>query len=345
MRDDHLEQFHLQKQSLMPGMIKEADKDVLEQLGYELVKSDDVAGINAFATTSMPTDLRYMKRLLECAAQHASPGMIRALVAIGKETVTYVFGKLIATKSEYKAFMLNTIAGNNLDTLQQLLELEHEQWGMWAGFHKSHMREGCLRVLDLLSDEMFDRMYTCFEQDTLSIKSLYMPSALMVSSFRQEQILLGLWKQVPKHAWVEGGWRKALGSVAATTCSIELVRYLLAQGIPIDTRRGNTSLTALHQAVRKNTRESAELARFLLKNGADPEITQEIKIHDQSKSLEKSGRKTILETRRIRDEKGAKEISKWLGITWDELLEETEDARQKPAEPELISDNPDDSSE
>ena len=74
-------------------------------------------------------------------------------------------------------------------------------------------------------------------------------------------------------------------------------------------------ITPLHHAVIHDTSEAAELVKFLLYLGADPEAF--------STSIPSTG--SIV--RRIKDKKGAKRISKWLGISWDELVEKAKAER------------------
>jgi Ankyrin repeat len=101
----------------------------------------------------------------------------------------------------------------------------------------------------------------------------------------------------------------ALARVAATCRSVKLARYLVDAGAPVDYRQSRKYLTPLHYAVTSDTPEAAELVKFLLGLGADPSAFSE--------STPKHGKKI----RRIRDEVGAKGISKWLGMSWDDLVE------------------------
>jgi hypothetical protein len=315
MRDDHLKQFHIQKQSLTHDITKKADTVVLQQFGYELVKADDVVGIKALAASGVLTESVCLGGLLECATQHASSEMIRALLAVASEVGAD--GKSTRPKTSYKDLLLGAVASNNLSTFQLLLKLRPEDLGKSARLGEWELRMGCMDIWYQLNDEMLDMVFTLFEQDTLKTKSGYMTCPRMISSFDQdEQILLRFWGQIPKSVWTTTPWKHAIRNVAGMrNCSIELVKYLLGQGVPIDARHGESSPTAVHEAIRQNTRKSAELARFLLLNGADPEATM------LSRHVEK----------KIKDEEGAKVISKWLGISWDELVEQTKEKRQKLA--------------
>ena len=56
-------------------------------------------------------------------------------------------------------------------------------------------------------------------------------------------------------------------------------------------------------AAQRNTRSASELMKFLLESGADPF--------------------RIVNGKLPENERGAKNLSKWLGMTWDELVEST----------------------
>ncbi|KAL9621920.1 MAG: hypothetical protein Q9160_003741 [Pyrenula sp. 1 TL-2023] len=118
----------------------------------------------------------------------------------------------------------------------------------------------------------------------------------------------------------------ALFNVASTTCSIKLAEYLLDHGAEVDHRRSKRYMTPLQHAARKTTCKAANLMKLLLLKGADPEMISE-NIYVAKKT-------------RIRDEKGAKEISKWLGMSWDELLADVKAERQKEQETNLKEAHP-----
>ena len=119
-----------------------------------------------------------------------------------------------------------------------------------------------------------------------------------------------LWKRIIKGVTskkLESTLGASLGNVAESCCSLALAKALLSYGAPINyTNVGDTKgnyRTPLHRALRRSRPETAELARFLLYRGANPD----------TRALKSS-------VQRVEDEIGAREISKWLGMTWDELV-------------------------
>ena len=85
-------------------------------------------------------------------------------------------------------------------------------------------------------------------------------------------------------------------------CSIDIAKFLLRHGVDVNTEYGGG--TALYWASNRNTRRAAELMRFLLESGADPQITP-------------PGKRPI--AKRL----GPRNVSKWFGISWDQLVEES----------------------
>lgn len=113
---------------------------------------------------------------------------------------------------------------------------------------------------------------------------------------------------------------RALKALAATTCSLSIARVLLDSGAAVDFRsensRGNELIkTPLIAAAGRKTREGAEMMRLLLLAGADPNASY----------MPRKNR----EPRSAGMELGAKGISKWLGLSWDELVEWAAEQRSK----------------
>jgi hypothetical protein len=116
-----------------------------------------------------------------------------------------------------------------------------------------------------------------------------------------------------KHTWKvlsdnlrRDSFSAALIRIAKSTCSINLAKELIKLGADLDHPKnyGNKSgMTALRLVARKTSKEAALFMQFLLSHGAS--------------SYEKDGRDDF----NIGNERGAQEISKWLGVTWDELVE------------------------
>lgn len=105
-------------------------------------------------------------------------------------------------------------------------------------------------------------------------------------------------------------------SLARSTCSTTLGEYLIARGIPVDVRKSRKFPTALCHAASKTSKQAAEYMELLLLHGADPD--PEIYVR---KKLRKGQRIYI------KDEPGPLGIHKWLGVTWDQLVQRCKDIR------------------
>jgi hypothetical protein len=114
----------------------------------------------------------------------------------------------------------------------------------------------------------------------------------------------------------------ALRAVAETTCSVVLAKALLECGADVDFTRSQkmTERTPLYMAATKTTAEAAELMKLLLLYGADPNISYKVRRSREHKSGE---------IRTPSMERGAQNISKWLGMTWDQLVKWAEEERRK----------------
>ncbi|KAF5668760.1 Nacht domain-containing protein [Fusarium denticulatum] len=131
----------------------------------------------------------------------------------------------------------------------------------------------------------------------------------------RERMLLRIWEEfkvLDQIKWQDRS--RVLRDIAESTCSVNLARYAIQHGCEVNSKATYNSPTALQCAARQTTQQAADLMKFLLLQGADPNM---------------GGAKNM-----IRDEKGAREISKWLRMTWDELVLLSTEERQKSEEKE-----------
>lgn len=147
-----------------------------------------------------------------------------------------------------------------------------------------------------------------------------------------EQTLLFLWKDSGLLSYMHDPhlsiWAsQQLRYVAKFGCSISLAEELLRRGARIDFQPRENCGTALHCAAGNTSAMGAEMMRFLLLKGANPEATR---VSHPATRVSHQGLPTnVAKQKRIRDEKGAKCLQKWLGKSWDDLLEETKHIRNE----------------
>jgi hypothetical protein len=154
-------------------------------------------------------------------------------------------------------------------------------------------------ILSRAGDMVRSLSDNCFEERVINATS---------RAAKRETALLSLWECVGRITKLKvTKLSYALGAVARTTCSIRLATALLQYGADVKGQKGILAVSPLQFAARKSSIENAEFMRFLLSAGADPE--------------------QVSRSRKPSDEIGAKEISRWLGITWNELVEQTRNQR------------------
>ena len=110
-----------------------------------------------------------------------------------------------------------------------------------------------------------------------------------------------------------------------------LAKALVECGADADFTGGRaTERTPLHVAATKCTAAAAELMKFLLVSGANPDVSVRVGRGLRPVSPNRSRRQyERREERTPSMEKGAQNISKWLNMTWDQLVEWAKEQRNK----------------
>jgi hypothetical protein len=320
MRDDHLDHSHSQDHLQTYHDVLGLDEEDLKNVCLDLVRADDVAGMKTLVTANKIKGRDTIKGLIECAAQSASPEMLTILGTLDTPSSRLIW-----------LLVRGVVDGNNLHLFEYVLGLSERE--LSSMFFRSYVSKAQIEVqlgevMAKGSHEMLDVMCKWIEEDILKGKKrAYLVSAQMISATTgdtyREHMLLRLWRKVPKRSWNDSNWKNALINVASTTCSVELAEFLLEQHVPVDWRPSTVCSTPLLHATRKTSAGAANLAKLLLFNGANtivevgnperPEINPVVKVQ-------------------VSKGKGAQQISKWLGVTWDELVVQAEKARQHSAD-------------
>ncbi|PWY96736.1 NACHT domain protein [Aspergillus sclerotioniger CBS 115572] len=100
----------------------------------------------------------------------------------------------------------------------------------------------------------------------------------------------------------------ALSSIARSSCSICLAAGLIQHGADVKGSKSPSAISPLHYAARKSSAENAEFMKFPLFAGADPD--------------------RVSRKRKPSDDIDAQGISRWLGISWGELVAQTRNHRR-----------------
>jgi hypothetical protein len=327
MRDEHLQRFHTPQDVLPNGELENLDEADLRDICLDLVKADDVSGIRDIASAGMLNGKPYADDLITCAARYAPPNMMKILLGQKRH---HVYDHVWNWDSPFKKLLLpQIVADKNSIMLEYILHTTDEDWNFL--FKKGCYVAKCSGLPEILAkgnDEMLNILCKWVEQDVRSAeKSAYLVSPRMVAATAgntyREQTLLELWRKVPPRRWGKNNWKNAILSVASTTFSIELAKFLIDQGVPADWRNSKGVPTPLVHAARQTTAEAAGLVRLLLYNGAEA-VVEIVKGDGKEARREGTVQKSQIHVSEL---KGARQISKWLGVSFDELLAQAKKAR------------------
>jgi hypothetical protein len=344
MLQSHLKQAHQSNPPQVSLDVRDLAQDEVEALLSDLVKEDQVAAVrkvlSTFPNALQASDSRHKLRIL--AAFAASGAMLELL----EEPAEYDEVKLVSKASA--DCIAGSIKGHNGNALRYLLSRvtifpgERE----WADHdHRA------LLISQLVSNDWLEGMkiwakwlrsglnISPSQGDSLKwMKTMFGGSKTILAAASHsagDQQLLCLWEDSGVVSLLGEMWSsQALRNVAEFGCSITLAAYLLGHGANINGRIGNTQKTALHRAACNRSAEGAEMIRFLLLNGADPEADQK----ETGQTVRRRPARRVRPGKKIREEEGAKGIHQWLEKTWDELVEETKRIRHdKEVGKELMS--------
>ncbi|KAG5654814.1 hypothetical protein KAF25_011001 [Fusarium avenaceum] len=226
---------------------------------------------------------------------------------------------------EHDRFVCHAIEGNNLPVLKWALTMDSTRNGYIShGIGQAIMSSNSIEVFNIWREHVltYGSALRIFNNNLLPSKSVPVTESLL-AAFWIEQHAVGNIPTFERRISRQQGFGELLKSLAMSNCSVVLARALIACGADVNyrSRQGNndtSALTPLHCAMRKRTPEAAYLVEYLLLSGADPNIQV---------NLVRGKRKG--ETVTLPMEPGAKNISKWLGKTWDELVEFTAAKREE----------------
>lgn len=313
MRDDHYKD-HIATGPQEISHTENPEPDEIQPLLFDLVKADKVEAVRSLLCQfeALPREIK--RAIRDCAASFGSAAIIDLI-----EPFTGAF-PADALRSSIRA--------RNIDLFKHLLSRSKNYRDRQYPRYSSLVGE----VLESDSEEIFESWVSYIDYDRNIDQSTrnklpwgvpfagYQAIMATARNFGRENLLFTLWEKADIFKSLN---REYLGSavvyVASSTCSVRLAEYLVSHGAEVDFRRSKLYLTALQMAARHTSAAAAEMMKYLLLQGADPEA--------------KAKRARLS----IRDEKGAKGIAKWLGMSWDELVAQTKEEREKIASKSIES--------
>ncbi|KAK5267403.1 hypothetical protein LTR96_007436 [Exophiala xenobiotica] len=290
------------------NMTRSVRPDEVQPLLFDLVQADEVDAVRELLPVYVTLKPSIQKGLLGAAAYSASPAMIDVLSSVGLPTPYLITDSLLS----------KAIEGANVATFKHLLGyIETSIFLIHRDITALVVASGSEPLMEVWKP-YFDVQYFTDERKSHSCASILMERSISASKGdpNKETCLISLWEKVRS----EGVFTKhvlgmGLSHVAQSTCSVRLAKYLIDVGADVNYVPADdpTTPTPFRYAARRDSAAAADLIRFLLLQGADPELKPE------SKKV----------CPKIQDEKGPREIEKWLGMSWDQLLVKTREEREK----------------
>jgi hypothetical protein len=332
MRDDHLTCGHLDEAHVNNISIGELDADDIQPLIFDIIKTNNLGVFKVLVQqfTKLPTDIK-----IEACKVAASAGSLSILEMMLPDDILIKRHGIVDYRALKQLFtdMVNyTIQGGSIETFRYILS--HFTTDIRFRYY-GHISQALPAVLKSDSDAIFEEWESHVDssekkpsRDKRPHEFNFMTENIIKATARQpnrEELLLSFWKKLDlQNSCGKGYLGITLASVASTTCSINLATYLLDCGADVDHRITSKHKTPLHHAARQDSAAAAEFMKFLLLKGAKPNNSAG---GHRTCGYKKKGISATIE---IRAEIGAKNISKWLNVSWDELIAEVEEERQRP---------------
>jgi hypothetical protein len=317
MRDEHLDSYHQEAESHAEFLPNNLDEDEIQPLLFDLIRLDKVEAVKSILHHSDKLNPPVKRELVELAAFSGSAAMAQLVCTHYGDTVELS-----------PNFLTDSIRGMNFETLRWFLSridnLEKEYCSYTA--HSvliPLLKSGSLEMFQECEKYLIDNFSTESVNGPRQRRIPPAASSLFRDAIKatarcpdRENLLLSLWAALEMRNTTskfssQTNLGNALGYVAETTCSLALAKVLLEYGAKIDSRRSINYLTPLHHAARQSSPHAAELMKFLLYQGADPEL--------------QAGPSRL----KMSEEKGAKGIAKWLEMSWDELIQKVKLDRER----------------
>lgn len=313
MRRKHLQEGHRHDQRQPTLDFRSISKDDIEPLLLDLVRESRVEAVREILSTledPITSQLLYDLKML--AAYAASGAMLDLL----DRTADDNSGDQHHT-SKLHDYIEQSIQGRNISALEHLLTQNTPSGTIGDSQKEADILSELVSVDWTEGTEMWCRWYGRHPEmygpkSRYGLKDLFENGRCIAAATKHlggEQQLLYIWKRFMPRSNSQSLHGSLLRMVAAHSSSTILAEYLLEKGDITNYRRSDVERTALHFAAERNSSEGAQMMRFLLFHGADPEA--EVR---SARGKSRIGK--------IRDLVGPRGIHAWLGKDWDEIVEE-----------------------
>lgn len=332
MRDNHTKIDHATNSPVLINALADSNPDDMQVILEDLVRANEVEAVKDYLSEhgGLFQFGRIGRREIFKAAviSFASPNMIETLVSSEDYDICRLQRGSI--NAAFDASNMDTIECLFNSTLSTLSTAAMACWISRAiQWQSEELISSAERAMGAVKMKYPAQDRTEFLTSCVLSKDCVAATA---GQAEREALLLRLWKT----AGVTGdqSFRKTLSGtmvstlpfytlvwISETTLSTNLAQAILEYGAQINGQWPThpSFRTPLQIVSQKSSHQAARFARFLLYNGAAPETYQAVKGREGKKLTEK---------KYVRDERLPQEMSKWLGVTWDELVQKVKEDRE-----------------
>ncbi|KAL6796983.1 hypothetical protein J3E68DRAFT_450030 [Trichoderma sp. SZMC 28012] len=311
MRDRHLDLHQAEAHeelSNKEALFIDLGSDELAPLLFDLICIDDLESVeklSPFFHRLKDDDSNYIE-LLRILGHSGSAAMTKLIYERGiREQLSYEswYELLLACVDGQNVESLTVVLSSNDDQFAK--EFQHTHWHNCQKLLGRSIATGSMEVIQTIENFVKE----AFTEAKWPLQMSYLHRNTIKATARcldREEYLIKAWSTHGIANLPPADLARALRDIAQTTYSIRLASVLLQYGIDVDEKRYDGVLTPLHWAARHDCAEAAYFIKFLLYQGADLNICHQ-----------------------IREEKCSKNIFKWLGVAWDELVEKVKEDRAR----------------
>lgn len=299
MRDEHLDSNHQEAKAQAEILPQNPDVNDIQPLFFDLIRLDKVEAVKSILIHFSKLASYVKTQLLELVASSGSASMAQVLCSWTN-----------ISESDIISLWTVSIENMNLETYQWFLStINRDRFLGYDDLRRilvAVLKSGSLKIFQDCRSYLIDKILPAGPRSKTHMPLCFSTGTIesTAGNSDREHLLLSTWAILNTSDNVK--FRKRLENgftnVAKTTCSLVLAKALLEYGTRIDFVPSKISLTPLHHAARDDSPQAAELMKFLLYHGADP-----------------GARPGKGRAKEISEEKGPKNIAKWVGMSWDEL--------------------------
>ncbi|KAK7906557.1 hypothetical protein PG985_016294, partial [Apiospora marii] len=328
MRDDHLERAH-KTTARAPSLVR-TNTDETGLILVDLAKEGLIDSIRKIFPKDIdinkPPTTTWFLEFCSAAAFSGSAPLLKFCVSkcIKSEMDAGSFSTMFSRREFVKALVTPSTLDSFKEFISHPVDLPEKRWQFFIFSYLSLFPNLLIPDAQPHFEHWLDgwvKGFAKLEEESQHFVLSKMVRATNNDNRKEELLLQFLSRTVPLTNLCKDGESRVLLLVARTTRSCRLAEYLLDNGAYVNYKEGNSGTwTPLFAAVSEDSARAAALTKLLLLHGADQKYTRVAKTGSKGNWI---GQRLVL-----RDQKGAKNIKKWLGMTWNELVADVQRQRE-----------------